>query len=146
MIAAIRTWLRRRALRWHNAWLRRIYGMQIAPSARISFQARLDKTHPQGLVVGAGAVIAHGAVVLTHDGVRKLHAVTVIGADSFIGCNAIILPGIRIGPQAIVAAGAVVTRDVPANTVVAGNPARIVRRGVQLAGGRLSDRGWNKAG
>jgi UDP-2-acetamido-3-amino-2,3-dideoxy-glucuronate N-acetyltransferase len=43
-----------------------------------------------------------------------------------IGANATILPGIRIGKFAMVGAGAVVTRDVPPNTVVAGNPARII--------------------
>ncbi|MEG1113292.1 MAG: acyltransferase [Hafnia sp.] len=44
-----------------------------------------------------------------------------------IGANATILPGITIGENAMVGAGAVVTKDVPANTVVAGNPAKIIR-------------------
>ncbi|SMH29095.1 sugar O-acetyltransferase [Maritimibacter sp. HL-12] len=47
-----------------------------------------------------------------------------IGADAWIGGGAILLPGVSIGEGAIVAAGAVVTRDVPAGTTVAGNPAR----------------------
>lgn len=50
-----------------------------------------------------------------------------IGDDVWIGSHAIILPGVTIGDGAIVAAGAVVTRDVEAGTVVAGNPARVVR-------------------
>ena len=45
----------------------------------------------------------------------------------WIGGSAILLPGVSIGLNAVVGAGAVVTRDVPANTVVAGNPARIIR-------------------
>ena len=45
----------------------------------------------------------------------------------WIGGGAILLPGVRIGRNAVVGAGAVVTRDVPANTVVAGNPARVIR-------------------
>jgi maltose O-acetyltransferase len=49
-----------------------------------------------------------------------------IGADVWIGGGAILLPGITIGEGAIVAAGAVVTRDVPAHSTVAGNPARVV--------------------
>lgn len=52
---------------------------------------------------------------------------TVIGADVWIGTEAMILPGVTIGPGAIIAARSVVTADVPPFAVVAGNPARIVR-------------------
>ncbi|TIT03195.1 sugar O-acetyltransferase [Mesorhizobium sp.] len=52
-----------------------------------------------------------------------------IGDNAWIGGSAIILGGISIGDGAIVGAGAVVTRDVPPNTTVVGNPARPVRRG-----------------
>jgi acetyltransferase-like isoleucine patch superfamily enzyme len=51
-----------------------------------------------------------------------------IGDNVWIGMNAIVLKGVTIGENSIVAAGAVVTRDVPANTVVAGNPARFAKR------------------
>lgn len=47
---------------------------------------------------------------------------------AFIGINAIVLPGVRIGRNAVVGAGAVVTADVPDCTVVAGNPARVIRK------------------
>ena len=52
---------------------------------------------------------------------------TVIGPDVWIGDDALILPGVTIGTGAIVAARAVVTRDVPPYAIVAGNPARVVR-------------------
>jgi len=45
----------------------------------------------------------------------------------WVGGGAILLPGVRIGRNAMVGAGAVVSRDVPANKVVAGNPARVLR-------------------
>jgi sugar O-acyltransferase (sialic acid O-acetyltransferase NeuD family) len=48
----------------------------------------------------------------------------------YVGAGAVLLPKVKIGRNAVIAAGAVVTRDVPANAVVAGNPARIVREGV----------------
>ena len=50
-----------------------------------------------------------------------------IADNVWIGGSAILLPGVNIGLNAVVGAGAVVTRDVPANTVVAGNPARVIR-------------------
>lgn len=46
--------------------------------------------------------------------------------NCFIGSESIILPDIRIGPNAIVAAGAVVTKDVPEGAIVAGNPAKVI--------------------
>lgn len=52
---------------------------------------------------------------------------TIIEDGASIGGAAVILPGIRIGARAMVGAGAVVTRDVPAGAVVVGNPARIIR-------------------
>lgn len=59
-----------------------------------------------------------------------------IGDDVWIGRGAIILRGVRIGDRSVVGAGAVVTRCVPADVVVAGNPARIVKRLVELPSSR----------
>lgn len=53
-------------------------------------------------------------------------AETVVAAGASIGGGAVLLPGVRIGRRAMVGAGAVVTRDVPPNAVVVGNPARII--------------------
>jgi acetyltransferase-like isoleucine patch superfamily enzyme len=50
-----------------------------------------------------------------------------IGAGVWVGARAMIMPGVTIGDGAVIAAGAVVTKDVPPNTLVAGVPARIVR-------------------
>ena len=52
----------------------------------------------------------------------------VIGDDVFIGARCIITKGVTIGNGAVIGAGSVVTRDVPPNTIVAGNPARIVKQ------------------
>jgi acetyltransferase-like isoleucine patch superfamily enzyme len=51
----------------------------------------------------------------------------VIGDDVWLGAGALILKGVTVGARSIVAAGAIVTRDVPADAVVAGNPARVVK-------------------
>ena len=55
---------------------------------------------------------------------------TVVGNDVWIGARVLILKGITIGDGAVVAAGSVVTRDVPAKALVAGNPARIIKEDV----------------
>lgn len=72
------------------------------------------------------------AEMIIWHGIRKdfpsLHSAPVkIGNDAWIGCNSIILKGVTIGDGAIVAAGSVVTKDVPANTTVGGNPARVLK-------------------
>lgn len=52
----------------------------------------------------------------------------VIGDDVWIGANAVILPGVTVGSHSVVAAGAVVTKDVPENCVVGGVPAKIIKQ------------------
>ena len=57
-----------------------------------------------------------------------------IGRGAFLGINTVVLPGVTIGENAYVGAGAVVTRDVEARSVVVGNPARVVRRFDEASG------------
>ncbi|GAB0173093.1 hypothetical protein NHP164001_11090 [Helicobacter trogontum] len=52
-----------------------------------------------------------------------------IGNRVWIGINATICPGVTIGENSIIAAGAVVTKDVPSNVIVGGNPAKIIKKG-----------------
>ena len=130
----------RRELRPLFSELRRLYfnnvwGMDIAPGCRISYSAKLDKNYPRGIHIGEGSAINFGACVLAHDTVRALHVHTWIGKQCNIGANSMILPGVRIGDNCVVAAGSVVMKDVPPNCLVAGNPARIMEKGIQT--GRL---------
>ena len=73
--------------------------------------------------------------IFTHGGeqcIRNLHPLfdcfgkVVIGDYVYIGSNALIMPGVTIGNNVLVAAGSVVTKSIPSNSVVAGNPARII--------------------
>ncbi|MFD2831415.1 sugar O-acetyltransferase [Corticicoccus populi] len=83
--------------------------------------------------IGDGSLIGHNVVIATinHDfapdnrGTMYLKPVT-LERNSWIGSNATILPGVTIGENSVVAAGAVVTKDVPENTIVGGNPAKIL--------------------
>ncbi len=63
---------------------------------------------------------------------------TLIGRGASVGSNATILCGVKVGAGAIVGAGSVVTKDVPPFTIVAGNPARILRQLQQSADGQVS--------
>lgn len=88
--------------------------------------------------IGNNVIIAWDCVIMDRDyhstgqGGEILRPVT-IGDNVWIGCRAIILKGVTIEEGAVVAAGAVVTRDVPSFTLVAGNPARVIK---EVAGWR----------
>lgn len=87
-----------------------------------------------GIFIDDGSLIGHQVVLATlnHEfAVSKRAGMTPapirIGKRVWIGAHATVLPGVSIGDSAIVAAGAVVTKDVPAYTIVGGVPARIIR-------------------
>lgn len=127
---ALRNFIRLIVISIHHWVLCKLYGMHIDKSARISYGAKLDKTNPRGIHIGEESYIASGAIVFTHDFCRSIHKDTYIGKRCFIGANAIIMCGIKIGDEVIVGSGAIVTKDVPSNCIVAGNPARIIKEGI----------------
>jgi acetyltransferase-like isoleucine patch superfamily enzyme len=112
-------------------FLRKIMKMDIHPTVKISLKANLDQTNPSGVHIDEGTYIAFHAVVLTHDMSRLLTVDTYIGKNCFIGACSIIMPGVRIGDECIVGSGSVVTADVPSHSVVAGNPAKVIRSGIR---------------
>ena len=88
-----------------------------------------------GIFIGDGALIGHNVVLATlnhamspKDRATMVPAAIHIGRNVWIGANATVLPGVTIGDGYIVAAGAVVTKDVPENTIVGGVPARIIQQ------------------
>lgn len=117
------------AIRLRHAYFTGLLGMDIATSARISFGTRLDKTNPKGIHIGEESYTASGAIIFTHDFCRGIHRDTRIGKRCFIGANAIIMCGVRIGDNVVVGSGAIVTKDVPSGCIVAGNPAKIIKEG-----------------
>ena len=135
----------RRELRPLFSELRRLYfvhvwGMDIGPGCAISYSARLDKSYPRGVHIGEGTAINFGAAILTHDTPRGLHADTWIGKQCNIGANSIIMAGVRVGDHCVVAAASVVMKDVPSNCLVAGNPARIMEKGIKTGPRGIIDR------
>ena len=130
MIVKLRQFLRWVILQPHFFILTKLYRMNISSNARVSFGARLDKTYPQGIHIDDESYVTSGAIIFAHDFSRGLHTNTFIGKKCFIGANAIIMPGLRIGDSVIVGSGAVVTKDIPDGCVVVGNPARIIRENI----------------
>lgn len=111
----------------------RIWGMDIDPTAFIETTALIDRTYPRGVHIGPDCYIGEEAVVLTHDFTRGLYLHTRIGARCHLGPRAIILPGLTIGEDSVVAPGALVTKDMPQNSFAMGNPAEIRPREAGLS-------------
>lgn len=87
-----------------------------------------------GITIGDDTLIGHNAVIATinhsldpAENRRNYHKPVVIGNHVWVGANVTILPGVTIHDWAVIAAGAVVTRDVPAYAVAGGVPARIIK-------------------
>ena len=88
-----------------------------------------------GVTIGNGCQIGHNVIfaTLNHELAPERRKKTypapiVLGRNVWVGSNTTILQGVTIGDNAVVAAGAVVTKDVSANTVVGGVPARFIKR------------------
>ena len=103
-------------------------GLSIGDGVSIGPGVLLDAR--KGLIIHENAVIAYEAVIwsLNHD-YNDIHfcgkgALTEIGANCWICSRSMIMPGIHVGDGAVVAAGAIVTKDIPPYTIVAGIPAR----------------------
>ncbi len=123
-------------------YYRKVYGMEIGKHVVISRTVDLDtNVNPKGIHIGDNTWILSHVVILSHDYCRGENGKgkrfdTYIGRNCVIGINSVIMPGVTIGDHCVVAACAVVTKDVPSHTIVAGNPARVIKTGIEV-----SDRG-----
>ena len=92
----------------------------------------IDNGHEFLVTMGNNVTLASGSRLLTHDGsTKKLVGYSKVGRidigdDVFIGAMAIVLPNVKIGSRVVIGAGSVVAKDIPDNSIVVGNPARVV--------------------
>ena len=115
-------------------------GVEIGENVRFFSPSKtlVDLTYPWLLSIGSNVVVAHGVVILTHDGawlslkrtpefkgaICGGQAPVRIGNNVFLGVNAIVTKGVTIGDNVIIGVGSVVTKDCESNSVYAGVPAK----------------------
>jgi len=119
-------------IRRRNEWLQRRLGLVLGDNVSISLSARFRLSRRGAIVVGSETLIAFKTLFVTRDGVTGETRPIGIGSRCFIGGGSIILPGVTIGDESIVGGGSVVFDDVPARSIVAGNPARVLRSDIEV--------------
>ena len=115
-------------------WIyRNVLGMKVGKHTAFGLMVMVDVFFPERIHVGDNSIIGYNSTILAHEyliGEYRLGDVR-IGSGVMIGANTTILPGVTIGDHAIVGAGSVVHKDVPAGAFVAGNPLQMIREGHQ---------------
>ena len=118
---------------WSAEKLAKHNGVTIGENTNV--QGASFGSEPYLITIGNDVRITDGTKIFTHGGARVLRkeypdmdffGKVVIKNNVYIGNNCLIMPGVTIGSNVLVAAGSVVTKSVPDNVVIAGNPARIV--------------------
>ena len=130
---------------YYSAVYRKLYPVKYAQKVGVNFV--IGKLYIYGsiawgsepwiITLGENVHITDGVKFITHDGGTLLYRkqipdleITkpiVVGNDVYIGNNVIILPGVTIGSNVVIGAGAVVTKDIPDNSVAVGVPARVIK-------------------
>ena len=111
------------------------FGKNITVGKNVFINACCHFQDHGGVSLGDGCQIGHNVVFATlnhglapEDRQTTYPAPITLGENVWVGSNSTILQGVTIGDNAVIAAGAVVTKDVPENTIVGGVPARIIRK------------------
>jgi len=110
------------------------FGKNITVGKNVFINACCHFQDQGGITLGDNCLVGHNVVFATlnhgfapEERQSMLPAPIVVGRNVWIGSNSTILQGVTIGDNSIIAAGSVVTKDVPANAIVAGVPARFIR-------------------
>lgn len=110
-------------------WLyRKLLRMKVGDQTAFALMVVPDVMFPEKITVGKNCIIGYNTTILAHEYLIDEYRIgeVIIGDEVMIGANCTILPGITIGDRAIVSAGSLVHKDVPAGSFVGGNPMRII--------------------
>ncbi|MED1603125.1 acyltransferase [Alkalihalophilus marmarensis] len=114
-------------------WLYRTFlRMKVGPETAVALMVMMDVMFPERISIGRNTIIGYNTTILAHEYLIKEYRLgdVVIGDEVMIGANTTILPGVTIGDGAVVSAGTLVHRDVPAGAFVGGNPMQIIKERV----------------
>lgn len=107
-------------------------GLQLGNNVKIVSDFFFDPSHCYLISIGDNCTICPNVRLIAHDasifqflGYTKLGRIE-IGKNCFIGDSTIVLPKVKIGDDCVIGAGSIVVRDIPANSVAVGNPARVI--------------------
>jgi acetyltransferase-like isoleucine patch superfamily enzyme len=117
-------------------WLyRNFLKMKVGDQTSFALMVMLDVMFPEKISVGTNTVIGYNTTILAHEYLIKEYRLgdVIIGSEVMIGANSTIMPGITIGDGAIVSAGTLVHKDVPAGAFVGGNPMQVIYTKEELA-------------
>jgi acetyltransferase-like isoleucine patch superfamily enzyme len=136
-----RNWFLGNLVRWAPRGvilpLHRLRGVKIGKDCYIDPNAIIETAYPENITIGNDVRVTARAIIMTHikaphylreSGIMPVVLKPVVLEDhSFIGVNSVIMPGVTVGKASVVASGAVVLTNVPPYTMVAGNPAKVVK-------------------
>lgn len=111
-------------------WLyRNCLKMKVGDQTAVALMVMMDIMFPEKITIGKNSVIGYNTTILAHEYLINEYRLgeVIIGDEVMVGANTTILPGVTIGDGAIVAAGSLVHKDVPAGAFVGGNPMQIIR-------------------
>lgn len=123
-------------------WLYRTFlGMKVGSKTAFALMVMPDVMFPEKITIGTNTIIGYNTTILAHEYLIKEYRIgkVTIGDAVMIGANSTVLPGVTIGDNAIVSAGTLVHKDVPAGCFVGGNPMKIIFEKAEMEQKALED-------